>query len=57
MFFSDQLITIIILSALVGGYLINSLADFLNIKHLNPELPNEFSDVYDNSNMPDPSIT
>ena len=49
MFFSDQLITIVILSALVGGYLINSLADFLNIKHLNPELPNEFSDVYDNS--------
>ncbi|MCP3942892.1 MAG: M48 family metallopeptidase [Desulfobacteraceae bacterium] len=49
MFFSDQLITIIILSTLIGGYLMNSLAQFLNIKYLNPQLPHEFSDVYDNT--------
>ncbi len=47
MFFSDQLITIIILSTLIIGYLVDSLAEFMNIKHLDPQLPDEFSDVYD----------
>lgn len=47
MFFSDQFITILILTTLITGYVINSLADFLNIGHLNPQLPHEFSDVYD----------
>ncbi|MBW1637063.1 MAG: M48 family metallopeptidase [Deltaproteobacteria bacterium] len=47
MFFSDQLITIIILSTLIIGYLIDSLAEYMNIKHLSPQLPDEFSDVYD----------
>ncbi len=47
MFFSDQFITILILSTLITGYLINSLADFLNIRHLNPQLTHEFLDVYD----------
>jgi len=47
MFFSDQLITIIILSTLITGYLIDSLSEFMNIKHMAPQLPNEFSDVYD----------
>ena len=47
MIFSDQLITLIILSTLVGGYLIDSLAEYLNIKHLSSNLPHEFSDVYD----------
>jgi len=48
MYFSDQLIIIIILSTLIGGYLIDNLADLLNLGRLTPELPNEFSDVYDN---------
>ncbi|MDA3790430.1 MAG: M48 family metallopeptidase [Desulfobacula sp.] len=49
MLFSDQFIIIIILSTLVGGYFIDNLAGFLNLNNLNPELPHEFSDVYDNT--------
>ncbi|MCG8620046.1 MAG: M48 family metallopeptidase [Desulfobacterales bacterium] len=47
MFISDQLITAIILIAVLGGYGANLLADFLNIGNLSPALPRSFSDVYD----------
>ncbi|ACN14655.1 endopeptidase family protein [Desulforapulum autotrophicum HRM2] len=47
MFFSEHFITTLILVTLIGGYLIDSLAEYLNIRHLNPNLPHEFSDVYD----------
>ncbi len=47
MIFSEHFITALILSTLLGGYLIDSLAEYLNIQHLSPELPHEFSDVYD----------
>ena len=47
MIFSEHFITTLILATLVIGYLINSLAEYLNIQHLSPELPHEFLDVYD----------
>jgi STE24 endopeptidase len=47
MFFSEHFITTLILATLMIGYLINSLAEYLNIRYLNPNLPHEFSDVYD----------
>ncbi|MCK5835934.1 MAG: M48 family metallopeptidase [Desulfobacula sp.] len=47
MFFSDQFIIVIILSTLVGGYMIDTLAGYLNLGNLTSELPKEFSDVYD----------
>jgi len=49
MFFSDQFIVFIILTTLIGGYLMNALADFLNIKNINPQLPGDFSDVFDSA--------
>ncbi|MEH0020817.1 MAG: M48 family metallopeptidase [Desulfobacter sp.] len=49
MFFSDQVITAIILVTLIGSYLVSSLADFLNIGNVNPSLPETFSDVYDSA--------
>lgn len=42
MFFSEQLITLIVLSTLIGSFLIGSAADFLNLKHLNHPLPQAF---------------
>jgi STE24 endopeptidase len=47
MFFSQQSITMIILCTLVGAYLMNLLADLLNLKHLEPDLPEEFKDHFD----------
>jgi STE24 endopeptidase len=47
MIFSQHFITALILVTLIGGYLIDSLAEYLNIAHLTPNLPQEFSDVYD----------
>lgn len=38
---------IIILTTIVLGYLLDLIADYLNLKHLKPELPTEFKDVYD----------
>jgi STE24 endopeptidase len=38
---------ILILAALIAEYLLNVAADLLNLKALEPELPSEFSDVYD----------
>ncbi len=47
MIFSDQFITLIVLSTLILGYAAQNLADFLNLGNLTPELPGEFYDVYD----------
>ncbi|WP_339137322.1 MAG: M48 family metallopeptidase [Candidatus Electrothrix sp. GW3-4] len=38
---------IFILIVLVGGYLLNLVVSFLEIRSLQPELPTEFRDVYD----------
>jgi STE24 endopeptidase len=38
---------LVILVALITEYLLNLAADLLNLKALDPELPGEFSDVYD----------
>ena len=46
MFFSEQFITIIILVTLLGSYLIDNLADFLNLGNLNQPLPDEFKSHY-----------
>lgn len=37
---------IIILTTLVIGYLLDLIADIMNMKNLSPELPEEFKDVY-----------
>ena len=47
MLFSEQLITIIILVTLTGSYLIDNIADFLNLGNLNQPLPKEFNGYYD----------
>ncbi len=47
MFFSDHIIIAIILVTLISSYLMNNLADFLNLGNLSPRLPKTFSDVYD----------
>ncbi|MCG8634056.1 MAG: M48 family metallopeptidase [Desulfobacterales bacterium] len=47
MILSDQVITAIILGTLIISYLMNNLADYLNLGNLNPVLPKTFSDVYD----------
>ncbi len=49
MFFTQQTITIIILSTLMGAFLLNSLADLLNIRHLDHRLPAEFKDHFDDA--------
>jgi STE24 endopeptidase len=46
MVFSEQFITIVILVTLIGSYLIDNLADFLNLGHLNQSLPEEFKGHY-----------
>ncbi len=48
MFFPEQFITRIILVTLIGSYLIDNLADFLNLGNLNQTLPDEFKDYYKN---------
>jgi STE24 endopeptidase len=45
---SEQSITLIILTTLIGSYLIDNIADFLNLKNLNQPLPKEFNSHYDN---------
>lgn len=47
MFFTDQVITLIVLSTLLLGLSAQTLADFLNLGSLSSELPQEFADVYD----------
>jgi len=46
MYFSEQFITIVILTTLIGSYLIDNCADFLNLGNLNQHLPEEFNDLY-----------
>ncbi|MEJ2745452.1 MAG: M48 family metallopeptidase [bacterium] len=36
-----------VLTILIGGYLLDLVADLLNLRHLSSELPDEFKDVYD----------
>ncbi len=47
MLFSEQSIIIIILVTLIGSYLIDNIADFLNLGNLNQPLPKEFNGYYD----------
>ncbi len=47
MFPSDQVIIAIILATLIISYLMNNLADYLNLGNLSPILPKTFSNVYD----------
>lgn len=47
MILSDQVIIAIVLVTLISSYLIQNLADYLNIGNLDPQLPASFSDVYD----------
>ncbi len=47
MFFTAQTITAIVLVTLIGAYLLNLVADYLNIGNLSPTLPQAFKDVYD----------
>ena len=42
-----NLYLVIILVILIGQYLLSLVVDRVNIKHLNPELPNEFKGFYD----------
>lgn len=44
---SEHFITVIILFALAGGYLVDKTADFLNLGNLDLPLPEDFSDQYD----------
>ncbi|MCD4674547.1 MAG: M48 family metallopeptidase [Desulfobacula sp.] len=53
MYFSEQLIIIVILTTLIGSYLINNTADFLNLKNLKQPLPEEFNDHYNNKKYSD----
>ncbi|WP_299976496.1 M48 family metallopeptidase [Desulfobacula sp.] len=46
MLFSEQFITAIILTTLIGSYLIDNIADFLNLGNLNQPLPKEFNNHY-----------
>jgi len=38
---------VIILAALLAEYLLNVVSDLLNLRHLKPELPDEFADTFD----------
>jgi len=53
MIFSEYGITIIVLVTLTGSFIMNTLADFLNLKNLNQPLPNEFKDHYDHQKYTD----
>ena len=53
MLFSEQAITLIILSTLIGGYLMDNLADFLNLGNLNQPLPKAFNDYYNHQKYTD----
>ncbi len=46
MFFSEQFIITVILVTLIASYLIDNLADFLNLGNLNQHLPEEFKNDY-----------
>ncbi|NOX35795.1 MAG: M48 family metallopeptidase [Deltaproteobacteria bacterium] len=46
MHFSQQFITLVILTTLIGSYFIDNIAGFLNLGNLNQPLPKEFKDHY-----------
>lgn len=37
----------VILASLVGSWLLGLLSNLLSVRHLRPELPTEFADVFD----------
>ncbi len=39
---------VLILITFTAGYILDTISDYLNLKNLKPELPEEFCDVYDN---------
>ena len=45
--FLMNLYAVIIISALLGGYLLELASDMLNIRNLKPHLPTEFKGIYD----------
>ena len=47
MHIEEQFIAFIILATLIGSYLIDGLADLLNIRSLNKPIPDGFTDFYD----------
>ena len=47
MFLTTQAITAIILATLIISFLMNLMADYLNIGNLTPSLPKAFADVFD----------
>jgi STE24 endopeptidase len=47
MSFSSHFITLVILVALLGEFLINTIANHLNIKHITATVPNDFLGYYD----------
>lgn len=53
MYFSEQLVTAVILTTLIGSYVIGNLSDFLNLLSLNQSLPAEFKDHYDRQKYED----
>jgi len=53
MYFSEKFITIIVLTTMIGSYLIDNIADFLNIGNLNQTLPKEFLDHYNSKKYTD----
>lgn len=53
MIFSEQIITSIILTTLIASYLIDNIADFLNLENLNHPLPEEFTDHYNHKKYTD----
>ncbi len=50
---SEQSITLIILVTLIGSYLLDKVADFLNLGSLNQPLPEEFNDHFDQQKYSD----
>ena len=47
MVLTQNLVFAIVLASMAGSYLVGTLADYLNITHLDPKLPEPFSDVFD----------
>jgi STE24 endopeptidase len=50
---SEQLITAIILITLIGGFIIDIIADCLNLGNLSPDLPDAFKGHYDDKKYSD----
>ena len=46
MYFSSNILTIVILAALLGDFFLNLFADHLNLKNISDRLPAEFKNFY-----------